>query len=432
MSAPPGARRVAVVGAGYAGLACAVELARHGHRVTVFEASRTLGGRARRVELHGHTLDNGQHLLIGAYTELLRLMRAVGAEPRLMMRRTPLELVVPGAFRLRAARLPRPLHLAVGLLAAHGLTWGERLAAIRFMRSLQARRFRLDVDLTVSGLLSRHCQPRALRELLWEPLCLAALNTPPEDASAQVFCHVLRDALAGPRGASDLLFPAADLGALFPDPAAAWLRAHGHPIHMGCAVTAVTPDDDAVAIRHAKGSDSFDHAVLAVAPYHADALLPADAAFEDLRQQLSALRHEAIATAYFAFPTHVALPHPMVGRRGGLGQWWLDRGSLNGQPGVLAAVISAGDAHRQQSRDALLAQLHDELRELIPDLPPPRWRTLIVEKRATFACTPSLPRPGAATPHPRLWLAGDYVAGDYPATLEGAVRSGVAVARRLR
>lgn len=433
VTSPPGtALRVAVIGAGYAGLACAVELARRGHRVTVFEASRSLGGRARRVELHGHALDNGQHLLIGAYTELLRLMRTVGADPKRLMQRTPLELVVPGAFRLRAARLPRPLHLAVGLLTARGLTWRERLAAIRFMRSLKARRFRLDVDLTVSGLLSRHRQPPALRELLWEPLCLAALNTPPEQASAQVFCHVLRDALAGPRGASDLLFPAADLGALFPEPAAAWLRRHGHAVQLGQAVTAVAPGDDAVTVSHAAGSERFDHAVLAVAPYHAGALLPVDAAFEGLREQLSVLRHEAIATAYFAFPAHVTLPRPMVGSRGQLGQWWLDRGRLNGQPGVLAAVISAGEAHRRQSRDALLAQLHDELRELLPNLPPPQWRTLIVEKRATFACTPSLPRPAAATPHPRLWLAGDYVAGDYPATLEGAVRSGVAAARHLR
>ncbi len=431
LTAPPDARRVAVIGAGYAGLACAVELARQGHRVTVFEASRSLGGRARRVDLHGHALDNGQHLLLGAYTELLRLMRAVGADPKRLMLRTPLDLVVPGSFRLRAARLPRPLHLLAGLLSARGLAWRERLAALRFMRSLKARRFRLDVDLTVSGLLSRHRQPRALRELLWEPLCLAALNTPPDRASAQVYCHVLRDALAGPRGASDLLFPAADLGALFPDPAAAWLRRRGHTVHLGRAVTALVPHDDAVEIHHAGGAERFDHAVLAVAPYHAGALLPADAAFAGLRQQLAALRHEPIATAYFAFPPRVLLPHPMVGRAGGLGQWWLDRGRLNGQPGVLAAVISAGDAHHHLPREALLAQLHDELRELLPDLPAPLWRSLIVEKRATFACTPSLPRPGAATPHPRLWLAGDYVAGDYPATLEGAVRSGVAVARQV-
>jgi predicted NAD/FAD-binding protein len=114
--------KVAVIGAGYAGLAAAVELAARGAPVTVFEAARELGGRARRVDYRGMALDNGQHILLGAYRETLRLMRLTGADPTALLLRLPLQLVIPGRFSLQAAPLPAPLHLAFGLLTAHGLT----------------------------------------------------------------------------------------------------------------------------------------------------------------------------------------------------------------------------------------------------------------------------------------------------------------------
>ena len=132
---------VAIIGAGYAGMAAAAELAARGVRVSVFEASRTLGGRARRVEAHGHPLDNGQHILVGAYAELLRLMRLVGADPQALLERLPLSLLYPGRMALRAPRLPAPLHLAAALFAAKGLSFGARLAAVGFMRrSCRSRR----------------------------------------------------------------------------------------------------------------------------------------------------------------------------------------------------------------------------------------------------------------------------------------------------
>src|SRR6266571_1908849 len=125
-------RRVAVIGAGYAGLSAAIALARAGCAVSVFEANRVPGGRARRVEYRGALLDNGQHLLLGAYRETLALMREVGVADR-ALRRLPLTLVFPGRLRLAApARCPAPLHLLVALLRAQGLTWQERLAALRF------------------------------------------------------------------------------------------------------------------------------------------------------------------------------------------------------------------------------------------------------------------------------------------------------------
>ena len=113
--------RVAVVGAGWAGLAAAATLAERGHPVTVFEASRSLGGRARRVTIDGVDLDNGQHILIGAYAEALRLMRLVGADPERLLVRLPLELRYASGFHLRAPPLPAPLHLLAGLDLGFGV-----------------------------------------------------------------------------------------------------------------------------------------------------------------------------------------------------------------------------------------------------------------------------------------------------------------------
>ncbi|MBL8474266.1 MAG: hydroxysqualene dehydroxylase HpnE [Rhodocyclaceae bacterium] len=425
---PGGSRRphrIAVIGAGYAGLACAVELAAAGRAVTVFESSKVLGGRARVLEWDGLRLDNGQHLLSGAYAELLRLMRLVDPHSDSLFRRLPLDLRFVQGFRLRVPRLPAPLHLAAALVAARGPGWRERLAAVCFMRALKKGRYRLAQDTDVASLLAQHGQGEKLRRYLWDPLCLAALNTPPERASAAVFCNVLRDALGGNRKASDLLFPAVDLSILFPEPASDWLLGKGAQIVRGNAIRRIELSDHAVRVD---GGD-FSHAVLAVGPYAVPALLPPEAAFDPLRAALQNMAHEPIATAYFRFAPEVRLPGPMLGSASGLIQWVFDRGRIDGHHGVLAVVISASGPHLDLARDELLDQLAAELAKLFPRLPAPHARQLVIERRATFACAPGLARPRNATPHTRLWLAGDYTAGDYPATLEAAVRSGVRAAR---
>ncbi|MDQ5947506.1 MAG: hydroxysqualene dehydroxylase, partial [Pseudomonadota bacterium] len=161
--------RVAIVGAGWAGLACAAELAAGGTPVTIFEASRQPGGRARSVEIKGHTVDNGQHLIVGAYSETLRLMKMVGARPEASLLRTPLQLDFPGAFRMQLPELPAPWHLAIGLLKAAGASLGEKLSAAWFMQTLKTRHYRLARDTTVAEWLDSHGQTGALRRFLWEP-----------------------------------------------------------------------------------------------------------------------------------------------------------------------------------------------------------------------------------------------------------------------
>jgi squalene-associated FAD-dependent desaturase len=414
--------KFAVIGAGYAGMAAAVELATAGHQVEVFEASRTLGGRARAAQIDGFDVDNGQHILIGAYGETLRLMRAVGADPDLLLKRMPLRFEFPGEFLMSAPRLPAPLHTLFALLNAKGLDWREKWAALRLMSGLQARRFRIGADLTVSAWLDRKQTPPRQRRLLWEPLCIAALNTPVERASAQVLANVLRDSLGGIREASDLLLPQVNLSALFPDPAAQFVVQRGGAVHAGHRVASLRRDGDA---WHIDDAGPFAQVVLAVAPYHLAALAP------ELAPGVAHFDWEPIVTSYFSYPPAVRLPQAMLGVDAGLAQWLFDRGALCGQNGLIAAVISARGRHLDLPTAELENRIHQEIARIVPDLPAPLKVQTITEKRATFACVPNLRRPVTRTGLPGLWLAGDYVASDYPATLEGAVRSGVAAAHLI-
>ncbi|MBP9714310.1 MAG: hydroxysqualene dehydroxylase HpnE [Sterolibacterium sp.] len=444
----PDKPQIAIIGAGYAGMAAAVELTRHGLPVTVFEASRVLGGRARAVTAHGLTLDNGQHILIGAYRETLRLMQQVGASPEQLLLRCPLTLDYPGKLRVAAPRLPAPLHLAWALLGARGLGWGEKFAAIRFMRALKVTQFKLPEDCTVTALLDAHQQPPRLREYLWNSLCIAALNTPAEEASAQIFLNVLRDSLAADRAASDLLLPRVALDELFPEPAARYVEAHGGRILRSTTIRQITRTGNRYTLHsnpadapstpgtlNTPSWDGYHHVICALAPPHLPALLANLPATDEILQTIAGYRYQPIVTCYLAYPVPARLPEVMTGYAQGISQWLFDRPRFiapltsASPPGLIAAVISARGRHLELSQSELVARVHAEICTLIPGLPAPLWSQVITEKRATWSCTPGLPRPATRTRLPGLLLAGDHVAGDYPGTLEGAVRSGVHAAR---
>jgi len=428
------ADRVAVIGGGYAGFAAAVTLATAGCAVTVFESARTLGGRARRVEAYRITVDNGQHILLGAYAQTLALIRTVhgaGAEPELLDRRR-LCLEEPGVFRLSTPALPAPLHLAVALLLARGWSWAERQATIAFVRGLRREHFRCDSSLTVGLLLGG--QPAAVVRGLWEPLCLAALNTPITVASATVFLNVLAAAFGARARDSDLLLPRVDLSSLFPDPAAAYVVDRGGEIRKRTMVNGLGARADGVILRIGYREERFDAAVLAVGPHQLTHLLfdgEGDPRATQALNQVAAFAYEPIVTAYLQYSTPLELAHPMQKLDGAPGQWVFDRGQLGGPKGLAAVVISTDLPSTRIGHNALARSIDAQLHRLQPSLPAPTWMQVIAERRATYACIAGLGRPAPGKIAPRLWLAGDYTDPDFPATLEAATRSGVTAARAL-
>ena len=434
--------RIAVIGAGWAGLSAALALRHAGIDVTVFEASRTLGGRARRVDdaVLG-AIDNGQHLMLGAYSETLALVRGLhpGADINTLLLRLPLHLEsLDGAFHLRAARLPAPLHTLAGLLAARGIPMGDRIGALRMMGKLRLGGWRAPEGiLTVAALLDLHRQSRGVCDRLWNPLCLAAMNTPAPVASAQVFLNVLRDSMGADAHAGDFLLARTDLSRLWPEAAARLIKTV-----TGRLVHCVVPDGDRVLID----TEPFDACILAVPPFVALRLLdsasdaPGRAAW---RQTLGSFRYRRIATVVLRLGKPWPLPKPIMmldadHASGDYGQWVIDRSATILQapgPAELAVVISDAGGDLPERHEDLASQIGAQIRHQaalrfamapMPDIVAHR---VIVEKRATFDCTPDQVRPGNRTPFERIWVAGDWTDTGYPAVLEGAVRSGSAAAR---
>lgn len=423
--------RIAIIGAGYAGMAAAMELASHGRQVEVFEAGPLPGGRARRVEIDGLALDNGQHMAIGAYRELLRLMALAGVEADAAFARLPMELdIYSGSqrrMRLACPRLPAPWHTLVGLLCAEGLDARACWAAIRTMAVARLQGWRLKHDQSVASWLAAQGQPDILVRCLWEPLTLAALNTPIASASAQVLLNVLRDSLAAERAASDFLLPRSDLSALFPEAAARYLHARGGQLHCQALVKQV--NRTATGWQLDRGTGDYTQLILALPPHRLGMLAESLPALSQPLAMLANWQWQPIYTVYLQYPAGTRLAKPMLGMVDSCAQWLFDRGQLCGQNGLLAAVISAEGRHEAYTQAELAAVVAEEVARCQPQLPAPLWQRVIAEKRATYACTPDLARPGNATSESSLWLAGDYTAGPYPATLEGAVRSGVAAAQ---
>lgn len=419
--------KLAVVGGGWAGLAAAVRATEAGHAVTLFEMAGQWGGRARGVEVDGRALDNGQHILIGAYRHTLALMRTVGADVEAGLHRGPLELRYPDGRGLRLPAGPAALAFGVAVLRANGWTAADKLALLGAAARWALAGFRCDAGTTVDALCAG--LPPAVRQLLIDPLCVAALNTPATQASATVWLRVLRDALFGGAGAADLLLPRRSLGELLPQPAAAWLQDHGATLRPGTRVQQL--------LRSGAGwqvdGQAFDAVVLACTAAEA-ARLCAEAA-PAWSARAAALHYEPIVTVYLHCPG-AHLPAPMTALVDGPSapaQFAFDHGALGATPGLFAFVVSGARRWTDAGLDATAAAV---LQQAMQAFAPGTWPTqptvvrTLAEKRATFRCVPALDRPPAAIA-PGLVAAGDYVHGPYPATLEGAVRAGEAAVAAL-
>lgn len=439
---------IAIVGGGWAGLSAAVAATQAGHRVTVYEAARHWGGRARSVALPtqpDRVFDNGQHILIGAYTTTLALMRQVGVDPTTVLQRVPLHMRYPDGAGWHlpawAQRWPAPWDTLAATLTNRSWTWGERWCFVRVATRWQRAGFTCTPHATVADL----CQdmPEVVTRTLLDPLCVSALNTPMAEASGQVFLRVLQDALFAPAQppykASDLLVPRVPLGQLLPEPASQWLAQQGAHVCLATAVQALSRNSMGPrwTVQTAHGAQVFDHVVLACPLWAASRLVQsavatgrATPALQRWLQQAAQPRHEDLATVYTQHSLPVAWPvsPPLMALHSDTNhpaQFVFDRGRLGGPAGWLAWVVSAPRFDRATLERRVLAQAA----HTFPGSPVTGVLT-ICEKRATFAATPDLERPGHVIA-PGLWAAGDAIHGPYPATLEGAVRSGQAVAGLL-
>lgn len=437
-------RNIAVIGAGWAGCSAAVSLAEQGHAVTLYEASRCAGGRARKVVINDTVLDNGQHLLLGAYSASLQMMRTVGLNPDTCFLRLPLQMRYPkgsDGMDFIAPRLPAPWHVVTALLRAKGLSWQDKMALARFSSTARWMDWQLHTDCSVTELLQRYDQTDRLILLLWRPLCLAALNTDPDQASAQIFLNVLRDSLGAGRAASDMLIPRTDLSALFPQHAVDFVLARGGKIHYGAAVQGMIESGGQWRLASPGPAEGGQHdaVILATAPHQAARLLPqhpTQPGQDDIAGQLANFSYEPITTCYLQYAPQLRLPLPFMAlldapARQHWGQFVFDRGyACENNDGLLAVIVSASThaaaIGREQLGDAIARQLADALGN--QDLLRPLWSSVITEKRATYSCRPALQRPPNATGLANLFLAGDYTQGDYPGTLEAAVRSGLQAA----
>lgn len=441
--------RVGVVGAGWAGLAAAVELADAGCAVTVWDMAPTLGGRARSgipLEVPGlgvSDLDCGQHILIGAYTDSLRLMKRLGVDLHAALWRSGLQLIDPHGVGLKLPGGHPVMAFLRGLVAYGGWPLADRARLLLRMARWQFQGFQCPAGWTVARL----CEglPSRVSSELIDPLCVAALNTPSKTADARVFLRVLADGLFAGPGGSDLLIPRCNLHDLVPGPALNHLQQAGAQVHLGRRVMRIEPmkapsvqamvdagEQTRWLVHTAHAVETVDRLVLATTAGEAARLLQAwDPAWS---QTAMAIPFEPIVTTWVQAPG-AQLPGPMVRLNGGPAQFAFDLSALGHACSGLFTLVSS-DA--RPWLDQGLPILEQAVREQALNLPGVQRDQVtivrsIAERRATMACTPQLQRPPAraAAEHGGAWVAGDYVDGPYPSTLEGAVRAGVAAAHHV-
>ena len=439
---------IVVVGAGFAGLSAAARLAGRGARVLVLEARGRLGGRATAFADRetGEIVDNGQHVLLGCYTETLAFLRDIGAldnlrtEPRLSV--TMIDRAGRRS-RLVCPALPAPLNFLAGLMEWDALGWTDRLSAMRLAgplgrarRALRpgARAVAASPGETVDAWLIRNGQTARIREMLWEPLALAALNQPPSHAAAPLFARVLAEMLGPDPRLAAILLPARPLHLLYAEPARAYIEGRGGAVRTGAAAKvklakSAAADGVEVAGVEALGERWSPDAVIAAVPWFAiGGLMDGEsAALAPVLHRASQMASSPIVTVNLWFDRGV-LDEPFVGLPGRVMQWVFDkRAVLGGESSHLSLVSSGASPIVALSNPELIAMACQELAGALPEVRRARLvrATVVREPRATFSLAPGQPaRPPVRTPVRGLYLAGDWIDTGLPATIESAVRSG--------
>jgi squalene-associated FAD-dependent desaturase len=424
--------RVAVVGGGLAGLAAAIECADSGASVTLYEGRPRLGGATFSFERNGLWLDNGQHVALRCCTGYVGFLRRIGTEHLLPFQpRLHVPVIREGrrpALLSRTA-LPAPLHLASTLLRYTPLSIRERLAAVRAATALQ----RLDpadraLDRQTFGnwLEARGQSANAIASL-WNLIALPTLNVPAGEASLASAVKVFRTGLLDSADACDIGIPAVPFQRLHADPAAAALERAGGRIVTGTPVRAVTPD---LKLLLDDGADEADAVIVAVPHEAVVGLIPGAATDVD---RLAGLGTSPIVNLHIHY-SRTVLASPVAAALGSPVQWIFDRTRASGaREGQLVAVSLS---HATEEIGASVAELRSRYEPALERLLPAARDAAVLdfavthEPRATFRAAPGTQalRPGPRTAVRGLFLAGAWTDTGWPATMEGAVRSGLSAA----
>ena len=438
---------VIVIGGGVAGLASACALADRGARVVVVEARPSLGGRASSYTdpVTHEAVDNGQHILMGCYRESFAFLRRIGAAS--LVRVQP-SLEVPsidanGTYSVLACpQLPSPWHLLGGVMEWQALAWRDRLSVLRLgpvirteQRRLAGRSARIAASPgeTVENWLIRNGQSQRLRDMLWEPLALAALNQPPREAGAVAFVRILAEMFGAEPEAASIAFPAVSLEAMYAGPARRYIEARDGHVRTHALARVLVEHGRAAGVRLRGGEEIRAASVVSAVPWFALGSL-----FDAIPAELAGMVSAASRMGSYPIVTvnlwldRRVLPAPFVGLPGRSMQWVFDRGAMTGGAASHLSLVSSGaSAIAGQGNDALVVLALRELRDALPACRAARVlrATVVRERRATFSLAPGQPaRPSTTTPMAGFYLAGDWTDTGLPGTIESAAASGHRVA----
>ena len=424
---------LAVIGGGVAGLAAATALAEAGRRVIVLEARGDLGGRATafRDRVTGELVDNGQHVLFGCYDETFSFLRRIGARDNVSVQPS-LEVPYLDLSGRRSVLLcppwPPPLHLLGGVLRWGAIPWRERVGVLRVRAELDSRRCQSNSDETVADWLTRRGQQGRIREWLWEPLAVAALNQAPGEAAAAPFLRVLQLMFNGRRANSSLALPLLPLNETYARPAQRFIENHGGCVRVN-ALARVRIDNGRVAGVDVRGEPVSVQNVISAVPWFALAsLMTGDLApVADVLAAAARMESKPIVTVNLWYD-RVVMDDAFVGLPGRRMQWVFDKRRVFGESAShLSLVASGADALVEEDADSLIAVAAAEVASSIPGARDAVLRrgTVVREKRATFSVAPGQPsRPAVRTPVRGLFLAGDWIDTGLPGTIESAAIAG--------
>lgn len=434
---------VLIIGAGWAGLSTAITLVDQGKRVCVIDSAKAAGGRAREVNYCQYAVDNGTHIMVGAYTHVLALIKKVHNKniwnENTLLERQALNLnykqLEKQSIELPKIVLPAPFNIIISFLLAKGLSLKEKIRILNFGLKVKLNLIHLKADIDLESFLAGQNQTPDIIKNIWEPLCIAIMNTPINQTSTEIFLRVLKDSFFKNRSASDLLFFKTNLSDIFPNPAQRYIEQHKEKIFFNRRAESITKDDGFYLVKTKSTTYRTKHVVIATAPTAAANLLNtinSEAEHNELITNLQTFTFQPICTVYLQYPELITSERTMQGFLGTTIQWMFDKSSSI-QPNLISVIISSQGSHLEMDNPTLINKVTNELARFYPHWPQPNDAFVIREKRATFTASVNINRirPSNKTDMDNLWLAGDYTNTLYPATLEGAVRSGQQCAQQI-